>query len=83
MVHKVAPGAHVVYVDHDPMVAAYARELLVADGSTAVITADVREPDAGLNDPAISYVGVWGAEDPVAADSDGSRGLYCGVGRRP
>lgn len=184
VVHKVAPGAHVVYVDHDPMVAAYARELLAADGSTAVITADVREPEATLShpivrelidftepvgllmtavlhfvadgsdpwglvatyvaavpagsylalshftadkippqavragqdiyaratesiyprslaeierfftgldlvppqpgtDPAISYVGVWGAEDPVAADSDGSRGLYCGVGRRP
>ena len=32
---------------------------------------------------AVSYVGVWGAEDPVAADSDGSRGLYCGVARRP
>jgi hypothetical protein len=34
-------------------------------------------------DPAVSYVGMWGAEDPVAADSDGSRGLYCGVARRP
>ncbi|MGH3397287.1 MAG: SAM-dependent methyltransferase, partial [Streptosporangiaceae bacterium] len=28
VVHKVAPRAHVVYVDHDPMVAAYASELL-------------------------------------------------------
>jgi hypothetical protein len=184
VVHKVVPGAHVVYVDHDPMVAAYASELLAGDGTTAVITADVREPDAiltnpvvrelidfdqpvgllmtavlhfvadgsdpwglvarylaavppgsyltlshftadkmppraiqagqdtyaratesiyprtlaeverffaGLDlvppqpgtDPAISYVGVWGAEDAVAADSDGSRGLYCGVARRP
>ncbi len=184
VVHKIAPGAHVVYVDHDPMVAAYASELLAGDGTTAVITADVREPDAILNDlavrelidftepvgllmtavlhfvadgsdpwrlvarylaavppgsylalshftadkmptraiqdgqdtyaqatesiyprtlaeverffaglelvppqegtdPAVSYVGVWGAEDPVAADSDGSRGLYCGVARRP
>jgi hypothetical protein len=184
VVHKVAPGAHVVYVDHDPMVAAYASELLAGDGTTAVITADVREPDTILNDPvvrelidftepvgllmtavlhfvadgsdpwrlvarylaavppgsylalshftadkippravqagqdtyaqatesiyprtlaeverffaglelvapqegtdpAVSYVGVWRAEDPVAADSDGSRGLYCGVARRP
>ena len=33
-------------------------------------------------DAGVSYVGVWGAEDPVAADSDGSRGLYCGVARR-
>jgi hypothetical protein len=38
VVHKVAPQAHVVYVDHDPMVAAYASELLVGDGTTAVIT---------------------------------------------
>jgi S-adenosyl methyltransferase len=183
VVHKVAPQAHVVYVDHDPMVAAYASELLVGDGTTAVITADLRDPDTVLNDPAVrelidftepvgllmtavlhfvadgsdpwglvarfvaatapgsylalshftadkmppraiqagqdtyeqatqsiyprslaeverffagldlvpplpgtdpgvSYVGVWGAEDPVAADSDGSRGLYCGVARR-
>ena len=33
--------------------------------------------------PEVSYVGVWGAEDPVAADTDDSRWLYCGVARRP
>jgi S-adenosyl methyltransferase len=33
--------------------------------------------------PGICYVGHWGAEDPALADSDGSRMLYCGVGRRP
>ena len=27
----------------------------------------------------MTYVGVWGAEDVEAADSDGSRVLYCGV----
>jgi hypothetical protein len=32
---------------------------------------------------AVAYVGLWGAEDPEAADSDGSRVLYCGVARRP
>jgi hypothetical protein len=32
--------------------------------------------------PDITYVGVWGAEDPEEADSDGSRVLYAGVGRR-
>jgi trans-aconitate methyltransferase len=32
--------------------------------------------------PDITYVGVWGAEDPDDADTDGSRVLYCGVGRR-
>ncbi len=34
-------------------------------------------------DPAVTYAGLWGAEDIEAADSDGSRGIYCGVARRP
>lgn len=34
-------------------------------------------------EPMITNVGMWGAEDPAAADSDGSRVLYCGVARRP
>jgi hypothetical protein len=181
-VQKVARDARVVYVDHDPMVAYYATELLAADGTTAVVTADLREPEVVLADPALlsvidfsqpvgllmtavlhfvadssdpwglvaryldacapgsylvlshftadkmppraiqagqdlyrsatesiyprtkeevarffdglelvpprpgdepalTYVGVWGSEDPVAADSDGSRGVYCGVAR--
>jgi hypothetical protein len=33
--------------------------------------------------PAVTYAGLWGAEDLVAADSDGSRAFYCGVARRP
>jgi S-adenosyl methyltransferase len=32
--------------------------------------------------PALSYVGTWQAENPEAADTDGSRGLYAGVARR-
>lgn len=39
-----------------------------------------------LNDdapPGVCYVGEWGAEVPALADSDGSRVMYCGVGRRP
>ena len=31
----------------------------------------------------LTYAGLWGAEDPAAADTDGSRWLWCGVGRRP
>jgi S-adenosyl methyltransferase len=34
-------------------------------------------------EPVISYVGQWGAEDPLLADGDDSRWLYCGVARRP
>lgn len=183
-VRRVVPGARVVYVDIDPMVAAHAGTLLAGDGSTAVITADLREPDAVLGhpdlrrlidfsepagllmtavvhfvaddcdprrlvsrylaalapgsylalshatrdrlpprpvqagmdtiasstehlyprskteverlfdglellpphsgaEPGLTFVGLWGAEDIEAADSDGSRAFYCGVARRP
>jgi hypothetical protein len=34
-------------------------------------------------EPDICYTGIWGAEDPVLADSDGARWLYCGVARKP
>jgi hypothetical protein len=34
-------------------------------------------------EPALAFPGTWGAEDPEAADSDGSRAFYCGVARRP
>jgi hypothetical protein len=33
-------------------------------------------------DAALCHAGLWGAEDPEAADSDGSRVYYCGVARR-
>jgi O-methyltransferase involved in polyketide biosynthesis len=36
-------------------------------------------PDA---DELVTYVGLWGAESVEEADSDGSRVLYCGVGKR-
>jgi hypothetical protein len=32
---------------------------------------------------AITHVGLWGADDPASADSDGSRVVYCAVARRP
>ena len=33
--------------------------------------------------PVVTYAGEWGCVDPVLADSDGSRALYCGVAQRP
>jgi S-adenosyl methyltransferase len=39
-------------------------------------------PSPAEPEGALSYAGVWGAEDETVADSDGSRWLYCGVGRR-
>jgi S-adenosyl methyltransferase len=56
VVQKVIPRAHVVYVDNDPMVLAYAGELLSDDGTTTVINADLRDVDAVLNDPALRSV---------------------------
>jgi S-adenosyl methyltransferase len=183
-VHRVIPDGRVVYVDIDPMVAAHADALLADDGTTTLITADLRQPDMVLGhpdlrrlidftepagvlmtavlhfvadgsdpwgltaqymaavapgsylalshgtsdkfaewrtraatdvyaratepvylrtraeverffdgldlvppgegaEPALSYVGLWGAEDLQAADTDGSRGVYCAVARRP
>jgi S-adenosyl methyltransferase len=181
VVQRVAPDARVAYVDHDPMIGAYAGELLADDGTTVVLTADLRQPDvvlselralidfdqpagllmtavlhfvadeadpwglvtryvdalepgsylalshatydrlpprlvevsekayaqaradwhprplseverffAGLEivppydgaEPEVTHLGVWGAEDPALADSDGSHWWYGGVGRR-
>jgi hypothetical protein len=53
VVQKPIPRARVAYVDHDPMVLAYAGELLSDDGTTAVINADLRDVDAVLGDPAL------------------------------
>ena len=45
VLHAVNEAARVVYVDNDPMVLATAGELLTGDGTTAVVQADLREPD--------------------------------------
>jgi hypothetical protein len=187
-VHRVTPDARVAYVDIDPMVAAHSDKLLADDGTTAMITADLQEPEEVLSrpellrlidfaepvgllstdvlhfiaddadpwgvlrrylvatvpgsyvaishavgdvlparevqqqfdevketlakadvpffgrpraeverffdglelvppypgaEPSISYAGLWGAEDPDAAESEGSHAFYCGVARRP
>jgi S-adenosyl methyltransferase len=50
-IRQVTSDARVVYVDIDPMVAVYARELLTEDGATDVIQADLRDPDSVLNNP--------------------------------
>ncbi len=48
VVLAVRPGARVVYVDNDPMVGLLAAELLTDDGATAVMVADLRDPEALL-----------------------------------
>jgi hypothetical protein len=51
VLHAVNPSARVAYVDNDPMIMATAQELLTGDGTTAVIQADLRDPDALLANP--------------------------------
>ncbi|MWA02827.1 SAM-dependent methyltransferase [Actinomadura sp. LD22] len=47
---RVRPGARVVYVDNDPLVAAHARALVDTDERTAVVEADLRDPATVLDD---------------------------------
>ena len=53
-VHEVAHGANpasrVVYVDHDPVVLAHARDMLDAVDNVVIIARDMREPEAILGD---------------------------------
>jgi S-adenosyl methyltransferase len=51
VLHAINPGARVVYVDNDPMVLVTAADLLTGDGTTAVVQADLREPEALLANP--------------------------------
>jgi hypothetical protein len=46
-----APQARVVYVDHDPMVMAYAKGLLADSATTTLIQADLRDPATVLDHP--------------------------------
>ena len=52
----VDPTARVVYVDHDPVVAAHARALLTstAAGRVGFVHADAREPHTILDDPTLT-----------------------------
>jgi hypothetical protein len=47
-VHEVAqaasPGAHVVYVDHDPVAVAHSQAVLEGNGGAGVVAADLRKP---------------------------------------
>jgi hypothetical protein len=51
----VARDARVVYVDNDPIVLAHARALMTSHvaGRTAFLAADLHQPDAILDDPAL------------------------------
>ena len=55
--HEIAldasPDAKVVYVDHDPVVLAHARNMLQGIPNAAIIEQDLLEPDAILADPVL------------------------------
>jgi S-adenosyl methyltransferase len=53
VVQPVAPDARVVYVDNDPMVKAHAEALLALVPNTAIVMADLRDPDGVLANPAV------------------------------
>jgi hypothetical protein len=56
-VHEVAherhPRTRVVYTDIDPLVRAHAQALLATGPNTIFLTADLREPETILHDPAV------------------------------
>jgi hypothetical protein len=53
---EIAPETRVVYVDNDPIVHVHANALLTGSGTTTIILADLREPQAILADPALHAV---------------------------
>lgn len=67
-VHEIAAESindpHVVYVDHDPLVAYESNAILPNGGNVVVITADLREPWELINNQEIRRVIDW--ETPVA-----------------
>ncbi len=57
-VHEVAqavdPRCRVVYVDHDPVVLAHARDLLHGAENTTILSRDLRQPEQILGDPELT-----------------------------
>jgi hypothetical protein len=51
--HEIDRSVRVVYVDNDPMVLAHAHALLTGAQTTAVVQADIREPEAILAHPEV------------------------------
>ena len=56
-VHEVAqaasPGAHVVYVDHDPVAVAHSQAVLAGNDDADVVAADLRKPGGILSSPQV------------------------------
>ncbi|WP_424531114.1 SAM-dependent methyltransferase [Sphaerisporangium viridialbum] len=67
-VHEVAqaaaPGSRVAYVDNDPVVVVHSQALLEDDERTAVVEADMRDPDQVLGHPRLKSL--IDLDEPVA-----------------
>ncbi len=48
---QVAPGTRVLYADNDPIVHVHANALLANTGTTSIVLADLRDPQAILTHP--------------------------------
>jgi SAM-dependent methyltransferase len=51
--HRLNPGAHVVYVDNEPIAVAHSRTILGVNPLVAPVRADLRHPDSVLNLPEV------------------------------
>lgn len=86
-VHEIAldtdPAARTVYVDHDPVVLAHARDLLDGERRAVIIRHDMREAEAILADPELRGMFDFGQKTGVLInsmlhfipDADDPRGL--------
>jgi S-adenosyl methyltransferase len=50
---RLAPDTRVVYVDNDPVAVEHSQAILAGDERTAVVQADMRDPDGVLAEPAV------------------------------
>jgi SAM-dependent methyltransferase len=83
-------GVRVVYVDNDPVVLAHARALLAVDEQTAVVTADLRRPEALFEQ--VAALGLLDLDAPFAvllsgvvhhlSDDDDPAGILAAVRER-
>jgi hypothetical protein len=95
---KLAPGSylslsHGTTEKNSPVVAEQVREIYEKATEQLHLRsrAEIASLFAGLElmspydgaEPGLTHLGLWGADDPEAADSDGSRWAFCGVARKP
>ena len=64
VVAEINPGAHVVYVDYDPVVVNHAKALLLDSDSVTAVQADIRDPEGLLAHPDLT--GLIDFSQPVA-----------------